>query len=68
MKRDNMIQRHSIPTRGGNTISIFYNEDTDLLVVDLVAANERGGNEMLRKQLDEKKLLAHCHSRKQKAR
>jgi hypothetical protein len=30
------------------------------LVVDIIAANEKGGNEIVRQTLDEKKLLAHC--------
>jgi len=52
-----MITRHYITTRGGNTLSVFYNPDNDLLVIDLVHKNERGGNELVRKTLDEKALL-----------
>ncbi len=54
------IQRHSITTAKGNTLSFFYNPENDLLVVDLIHKNENGGNELVRKTLDEKKLLAHC--------
>ena len=54
-----MITRHSIETKGGNTLQIFYNPDNNLVVVDLIAANEKGGNELLRKTLDEKTLLKH---------
>lgn len=54
-----MITRHSIETKGGNTLQIFYNPDNNLVVVDLIAANEEGGNELLRKTLDEKTLLKH---------
>lgn len=49
----------SCPTKAGNSISVFYNRETNLLVVDLVSANEKGGNEIMRKELDEKSLLAH---------
>ena len=58
---DKTIQRFNITTRQGNTLSIFYNADNNLLVVDLVAANEKGGNEIVRKTLDESKMLAHTH-------
>lgn len=51
------IFRASVPTKGGNTLQIFYNPDINLVVVDV--ANDTGGNEILRKTLDEKKLLAH---------
>jgi hypothetical protein len=47
-----------IPTRGGNTLQIFYNPENDLLVVDL-QDNDAGGNEIVRKTLDEEKLLEH---------
>lgn len=54
------IQRHSITTKAGNTLDIFYNPDNDLIVVDLNHKNSKGGNEILRKTLDEKALLKHC--------
>jgi hypothetical protein len=54
------IQRHNMTTKGGNTLSFFYNPENDLLVVDLVAKNEKGGNEVLRQTLQEKILLSHC--------
>lgn len=53
------IQRFNCQTKQGNTLQFFYNPDNNLLVVDLVAANEQGGNELIRKTLDEKKLLVH---------
>lgn len=56
--KDN-IQRFTVETKGGNTLQFFYNPDNNLVVVDIVAANEKGGNELLRKTLDEKKLLSH---------
>ena len=51
------IQRHNITTKAGNYLSIFYNPDNDLFVVDLVHKDERGGNEFVRKTLDEKTML-----------
>lgn len=52
------IYLHNIPTKNGNTIQVFYNQTTNLLVVDIV--NKFGGNEILRQTLDEKKLLKHA--------
>ena len=54
------IQTVNITTKNGNTIQVFYNPENNLLVVDLIASNEKGGNEILRKTLDEKRLLAHA--------
>ena len=51
------ITQHYITTKAGNTLSVFYNPDNDLLVVDLVHKNERGGNEIIRMTLNEKSLL-----------
>ena len=53
------IQHCNIITKGGNILQVFYNAENNLLVVDLVAANETGGNELLRQTLDERKLLKH---------
>ena len=52
-----MITQHYITTKAGNTLSVFYNSDNNLLVVDLVNKNETGGNEIVRMTLNEKKLL-----------
>lgn len=54
------IQRHNITTKAGNTISVFYNPDNNLLVVDLIHQNELGGNELVRVTLDEKRMLKHA--------
>jgi hypothetical protein len=51
------IFRATATTKCGNTLQFFYNPDNNLVVVDI--ANNNGGNELLRKTLDEKKLLAH---------
>ena len=56
--KDN-IKRFSCQTKNGNTLSFFYNPDNDLLVIDLVSKDESGGNEIVRKTLDESKLLGH---------
>jgi len=53
------IKRHSIPTKGGNSLEIFYNPDNDLVVVDLIHKNGMAGNEIVRMTLDEPKLLNH---------
>lgn len=54
------IQRHTIETAKGNSLSFFYNPENDLLVVDLIHKDERGGNELVRKTLNEESLLSHC--------
>lgn len=55
----NKISQHYITTEHGHTISVFFNHQTDLLVIDVVHQNERGGNEILRKRLDYAALLGH---------
>jgi len=55
----NEIHRHSITTKRGNTIQFFYNPENNLVVVDLIANDESGGCEIVRKTIDENKLLAH---------
>lgn len=54
------IQTHSMTTKAGNTLSFFYNPENDLVVVDLVHKNEKGGRELLRQTMHEKELLTHC--------
>jgi len=49
----------------GNIINVFYNHDSKLLVVDVVAKNETGGNEVLRQTLNFDKLLKHTKKGKQ---
>lgn len=53
------IQQLNIITKSGNTLTVFYNPDNDLVVLDLVAKNELCGTELLRQTLNEKKLLSH---------
>lgn len=54
------IQRHSFVTANGNFLEFFYNPETNLVVVDLIASRQGGGNELFRRTIDETKLLEHC--------
>lgn len=54
------IVHHHIETKQKHLITVFFNRDTDLLVVDVVHKNEKGGNEIVRRKLDYKALLPHC--------
>jgi len=54
------IQNLNLTTKAGNTLNVFFNPDSNLLVIDIIHKNEKGGNEILRQTLDEKKLLKHC--------
>ena len=51
------IHQSTITTKGGNTLSFFYNPENDLLVVDLVRKDQKGGNELVRMTLNEYNLL-----------
>lgn len=51
------IKRFSCETKNGNQLDFFYNPENDLLVIDLIAKDETGGNELVRRTLDENKLL-----------
>jgi len=53
------ITRVLIPTAGGNELMVFYNPDNNLLVIDLIAFDEEGGNEIVRRYLNEPALLEH---------
>lgn len=53
------IHQQSFDTNSGNKIVFFFNKETNLLVVDFIDKDERGGNELVRMTLDEKKLLRH---------
>ena len=53
------ISRCNVTTKAGNTLSFFYNPTNDLVVIDLIHKNEESGTELLRKTIDEKKLLSH---------
>ena len=64
----NAIQSINLTTKKGNTLQLFYNNDTGLVVVDLIAANEQGGNELLRRNIDETKMLGHTVPKPRKPR
>lgn len=53
------VERFTVTTKNGNTLGFFYNPENNLVVIDLIHKNERGGFELFRKTLDENKLLAH---------
>lgn len=53
------IFRASTTTPNGNTLAFFYNPNNNLLVVDVVSADESGGYELVRRTINEKPLLAH---------
>ena len=54
----NNTQTINLTTVKGNTLQLFYNNETGLVVIDLVAASEKGGNEFVRMTIDENKMLA----------
>lgn len=60
------IKTVQIETGLGNTLQLFYNSDTGLVVVDLIAANEKGGSEILRRHIDEGAMLAHTQPKPRK--
>jgi hypothetical protein len=51
------VQYRRLITKAGNCLQLFYNPDNNLLVVDLIAKSEKGGNEIVRMTLDEDRLL-----------
>jgi hypothetical protein len=53
------MKRFSVETKNGNTLQFFYNPENNLVVVDLIHADDKGGNEIFRKTLDEESLLEH---------
>ncbi len=58
------IHRHYVKLPSGNTLSFFVNDDPDdssnfLLVVDLLRADESGGNEIVRMRVNEEEALTH---------
>lgn len=60
IRMDRTINQVNFTTKEGNILSVFFNAHDNLLVVDIVHANETGGHEIVRKILNEKRLLAHC--------
>ena len=44
-------------TAQGNTLQLFYNNTTGLVVLDLIAENEGGGHEFVRLHIDEDNTL-----------
>lgn len=54
---NNNPTRLNLTTPAGNNLCFFYNPKNNLIVIDLMKADESGGNEIFRKTLDEKELL-----------
>ena len=53
------ITRHKIILNSGNSLHVFFNHDTNLLVIDIIDHKDRDGNEIIRQHIDENKLLGH---------
>ena len=64
----NATQTIQLTTNKGNTVQLFYNNDTGLVVVDLIAKDESGGNEFVRMTINEDKMLGHMDKPKRKSR
>jgi hypothetical protein len=47
---DNIV-RHSIGLRDGRVVQLFVNRDTNLVVLDVIDADEQGGTEVYRRTL-----------------
>ncbi len=62
------IFRAYTSTKDGHAIEFFFSRETNLLVVDIVHKNARGGNEVLRRTLDPAALLAHCEPKRRTKR
>ncbi len=67
-RNDGNIQTVQMDTNEGNTLQLFYNNETGLVVVDLIAANEQGGNELYRHNINEATALAHTNPKPRKPR
>lgn len=52
-------QTLTVTTKDGHIVQFFFNKETNLVVVDYVHHNERGGCELLRVHLDDV-MLRHC--------
>ena len=52
------IQRKQVITKNGHILELFYNPDNNLVVLDYIAENESGGNELYRGKL-KPSLLDH---------
>lgn len=53
---DNDIFRKTIKLKDGNSLDIFFNKKTNLLVVDKVRKDGKGGNEFIRYDVSTVKL------------
>ena len=62
----NNPQQVQLTTAKGNTLQLFYNNETGLVVVDLIDKNEQGGNEFVRMTIDENKMLGHTKPKRKR--
>lgn len=53
------IKTFTTTTKDGHMLQFFFNKETDLVVLDFIHKNERGGIELLRRHIDAR-LLKHC--------
>ena len=54
------VFRAETTTKQGHSLQFFFNRETNLVVVDVIHKNEKGGNEILRRTIDPVALLKHC--------
>jgi hypothetical protein len=45
------IVRHYVPLDDGRTVALFVNRDSKLIVLDIIDADEQGGNEVYRRKI-----------------
>lgn len=53
------IKRATLTTADGNTLDLFYNNSTGLIVLDLNHQSGNGGNELFRRYVSETAALSH---------
>ena len=55
---ESKIARFNTETKQGNTLSFFFNKETNLLIIDLIDKSGAVENEFIWRYVDEKALLA----------
>lgn len=55
---EHVLHHHYITLKSGHTLSLFFNETTGLLCMDVNHKNGRGGNEFIRMTIDPSKMVA----------
>jgi hypothetical protein len=56
------IEQFTVKTKLGNFVQFFFNPENNLVVVDIIHKNEKGGNEIFRQRINEAETdgLQHC--------